>query len=257
MRKLNLWIIPAAFYVLCCVLNLAGCAWSEELERIIKPSLMPLLSLTTFTYLLEAAGRRSQESHPATPAFSGAEGGTSPAIRGAALLMLGQMFGFAGDTLLLGRGFPFFAGGIGLFLVGHIFYISLFGGRSWKGLKAWHWAVAMAVCCALVACLIGGIGVKGAMLVPMAVYGFVLTLLIFSTLAGALRFGGATWWMLLAGAVLFTFSDALIAVHNFHPLSSLMRGPVVMATYLAAQSLLAVGGVRLLLSANPWDKHRD
>ena len=58
MRKLNLWIIPAVFFALCCALNLAGCACSETLERIIKPSLMPLLSLATFTYLLEAAGLR-------------------------------------------------------------------------------------------------------------------------------------------------------------------------------------------------------
>ena len=265
MRKLNLWIIPVVFFALCCALNLAGCACSETLERIIKPSLMPLLSLATFTYLLEAAGLRPRalESRSATPPTawappsSGAEGGTSPGPKGAGLLMLGQMFGFAGDTMLLGKGFPFFAGGIGLFLIGHTCYICLFGGRSWKGLKAWHWAVAMVICCALVACLIGAIGINGAMLVPMAVYGFVLTLLMFSTLAGALRFGGLTWWMLFAGAVLFTFSDALIAVHNFHPLSPFMRGPVVMATYLAAQTLLAVGGVRLLLSTRPSGKPQD
>jgi uncharacterized membrane protein YhhN len=265
MRKLNLWIIPAAFFALCCALNLAGCAWSETLERIIKPSLMPLLSLATFTYLLEAAGLRSGDLETCHPRHRKREGPTqwegsrsdSPALRGAGLLMLGQMFGFAGDTMLLGKGFPFFAGGIGLFLIGHICYICLFGGRSWKGLKAWHWAVAMVICCAMVACLIGAIGINGAMLVPMAVYGFVLTLLMFSTLAGALRFGGLIWWMLFAGAMLFTFSDALIAVHNFHPLSPFMRGPVVMATYLAAQTLLAVGGVRLLLSTRPSGKPQD
>lgn len=41
--------------------------------------------------------------------------------------------------------FPFFAGGIGAFLVGHIFYLVLFGGRSWKGLSAGRWALAGAL----------------------------------------------------------------------------------------------------------------
>ena len=265
MRKLNLWWIPAVFFAVCCVLNLIGCGTDDNLERIIKPSLMPLLSLTTFIYLFEAAGRRPSgaESRFATPPTawatpsSGAEGGTSLHPRGAALLLLGQLFGFAGDTMLLGKGFPFFAAGIGLFLIGHICYISLFGGRSWKGLKAWQWAIALAGCCALVAGLMLAIGVNGVMLIPMSVYGFVLSLLIFSTLAGAIRFGGATWWMLLSGAVLFTFSDALIAVYNFGTLSHFVRGPVVMGTYLAAQILLAAGGIRLLLNSNLSDKRPD
>lgn len=227
MDNKKLWIIPAAFFAVCCVLNLIGCCSDGDLERCIKPALMPLLCLATFAWLLPMGG------FPAG---------------GAALLMLGQLFGFAGDTMLMGKGFAFFAGGIGLFLVGHIFYICLFGSRSWKGLKAWHWIAALTVCLGMVAGLIMAIGVSGALLAPMAVYGFVLSLLMFSTLAGALRFGGLTWWMLFAGAVLFTFSDALIAVRNFGTLSPFMSGFVVMSTYLLAQVLLAVGGARLLTS---------
>ena len=226
----KLWPIPAAFFAVCCILNLAGCLMEGDLERCVKPALMPLLCLATMTYILES---------PGSSILSRKLGLT-------ALLASGQLFGFAGDTMLLGKGFPFFAGGIGLFLVGHVFYICLFGGRSWKGLKAWHWVVAIACCLALVAGLVAAIGVKGVMLAPMAVYGFVLTLLMFSTFAGALRFGGLEWWMLAAGALLFTFSDALIAVRNFGSLSPFIGGFVVMATYLAAQTLLATGGARMI-----------
>ncbi len=217
------WLVPAGFFVLCCILNLIGCLQGSGLEKTVKPALLPLLCVTTAAWLMERPHGRKE----------------------AALLLTAQLFGFAGDTALLGHGFAFFAGGIGLFLIGHIFYICLFGSRSLRGLKPWQWAAGLAGAAALTAGLIIGIGVKGTMLAPMGIYGFVLAMLIFSTLAGALRFGGLSWWLLAAGAVLFTFSDALIAVRNFGTLSPFMNGFGVMSTYLAAQSLLAVGGCRL------------
>ena len=57
----------------------------------------------------------------------------------------------------------------------------------------------------------------------------------------------ATWWILLGGALLFTFSDSCIAMGTFGVMTFPLRHFVVMVTYLAAQSLLAVGGVRLIL----------
>ena len=226
MRKLKLWIIPAAFFVVCCALNLIGCLTDGDMERIMKPSLLPLLCITTLAYLL---GR-----------------GVAPGKQ-VVLLMAAQLFGFAGDTMLMGKGFAFFAGGIVFFLIGHIFYMSLFGGFSWKGLKAWHWIAAIAGSIAAATTLALLIGVNGAMLPPMGIYALALMMLIFSGLAGVLRFGGATWWIILCGALLFTFSDTLIAIRNFGTLSPFMDGFGVMSTYLLAQSLLAIGGIRLAL----------
>ena len=261
----KMWLIPAAFFAVSCVLNLTGCLISDALERCVKPALMPLLCLTTVAYILPRSSGRLLPQETCHPRHRKREGPTSEAQwegsrsdapeavvcrkngDGLALLFCGQLFGFAGDTMLLGKGFSFFAGGVGLFLAGHIFYICLFGGRSWKGLKVWQWVAALAVCLALDTGIISAIGVNGAMLAPMGIYGFVLTLLMFSTFAGALKFGGATWWLLFAGALIFTFSDSLIAVRNFGTLSHFMGGFVVMLTYLAAQMLLAVGGARLVL----------
>lgn len=227
MNKYRLWFIPAAFFVVCCALNLYGCLTDGHVEAVVKPALMTLLCVTTMTYLL---GR---------PGSSGTD---------VALLLAGQLFGFAGDTMLLGKGFAFFAGGIGMFLIGHVFYISLFGRSSLRGLKGWQWAlgIAGAVACSAALALI--IGVNGVMLAPMGIYACALMMLIFSTLMGVIREGGCTWWMLLCGAVLFTFSDSLIAVRNFGELSPFMSGFGVMSTYLAAQALLAAGGVRLILN---------
>ena len=187
MNKTRIWYIPAAFFAGACILNLIGCLTDGELERFLKPSLLPLLCATTLTFLLE-------------------KGSLLP---GTALLVCGQLFGFAGDTMLMGKGFPFFAGGIALFLIGHIFYLCLFGGQSWKGLKPWHWAIAVTVMLCGTAALALGIGVNGVMLGPMGVYGFVLMMLIFSGLAGVIRpqavkrGSRCTWWIILCGGHLF------------------------------------------------------
>ena len=226
MKSLRLWHISAAFFAICAALNLYGCIIESGLADTVKPALMPLLCLTTMTALADGVGTKSRE---------------------AKLLACAQLFGFGGDTALIGSdAFALFAAGIGLFLIGHVFYITLFGGKSLKGLKAGHWFIAMFCCLALVALLIKVIGVSGALLAPMAIYGFTLTFLIFSTLAGALRFKTLTWWLLTAGAVMFTFSDSLIAIRTFGHLSPLMSGFGVMATYLLAQTLLAIGSYRLI-----------
>lgn len=224
-KNYRLWLVPLAFFLVCCGLNLAGCLNYDDptLERTVKPALLPLLALTSAAWLLPR----------------------SPRPRESVLLVTAQLFGFGGDTMLLGKGFIFFAGGIALFLIGHIFYITLYGGHSLKGVKAWQLVLGIAAGCCMTAALILGIGVNGTMLVPMGVYGFVLSLLILTALAGVLRLGGATWWILLAAALLFTFSDALIAVRNFGTLSKFMDGFGVMSTYLAAQGLLAIGCCRL------------
>lgn len=239
MKTLKLWLIPAAFYAVTCILNLYGCLIEGPLERYVKPALLPLLCVTTLAYLLSVPknGITSDRN----------------TAKMAALLMTGQLFGYGGDTMLMGPGFIWFAGGIVLFLIGHICYFSLFGGISWKGLRPIHWVIAVVCMLAATAGLILGIGVNGAMLPPMGIYGFVLTVLIFSGLAGVLRpdavsrGGRLTWWIILCGALMFTFSDSLIAIRNFHGLSPFMGGFVVMLTYLIAQTMLAIGGIRLIL----------
>ena len=226
MKKLKIWHIAAVFFAVCAGINLYGC-WTDNaaLANTIKPALMPLLCLSSIAALAHKSGIKSRE---------------------AKLLAFAQLFGFAGDTALIGsEKFVFFAAGIGLFLIGHIFYITLFGGKSWKGLKFWYWLIAIIISLGAVALLIINIGIKGALMAPMAVYGFTLMMLIFSTLAGVIRFGGKTWWILLVGACLFTFSDSLIAIHTFKNPDACLGRFGVMSTYLAAQVLLAIGGVRL------------
>lgn len=229
MHKTSLWCIPCAFFVVTCVLNLVGKGCGlPELASTVKPALMPLLAVTTVLYLLGGHGPVNERS--------------------TALLVTAQLLGFAGDTLLIPNGFFYFAGGMVAFLLGHVCYMCLFGGQSWKGLGLKQWTVAIAVMAGATLGLVKLIGIKGAMFWPMLVYGFGLMMLIFSTLAGVVRQPAderGTWWILLAGALLFTFSDSLIAMETFDVLPFTSRPMVIMLTYLVAQSLLAIGGIRL------------
>ena len=215
------WMIPAAFFALAAQANWSGRLWEmEDLARMAKPALMPLLAVTTVA----------------------AAGGIGS--RGMRLLVCAQLFGWLGDVLLMRSGFGFFVGGMAAFLMGHLFYITLFGGKSWKGFGMKVWLPALAVMAAIVCGLVVAIGIKGALLGPMLVYGMILMLLIFSGLAGVIRFGGP-WWWILSGALLFTFSDALIATGSFDALPFAGKDFVIMLTYVVAQAFLAAGALRL------------
>lgn len=229
MRKTALWCIPCAFFIITCILNLVGCVRESGLADAVKPALLPLLAATTLAYLV---------------------GRDTPGCRGAGLLIAAQLFGGTGDILLIQDEPLFFMGGMAAFLIGHICYIYLFGRQSWKGLSAVQWILSLVLMAAAVFGLVKAIGVNGDLLWPMTFYGFGLMLLIFSALAGVLRMprgSRRTWWILLAGALLFTFSDACIAMGTFGVMTFSLLHFVIMLTYLAAQSLLAIGGIRLIL----------
>ncbi|MBR6305496.1 MAG: lysoplasmalogenase [Bacteroidales bacterium] len=224
MKACKYWIVPGLFFLVASILNITGKLWNPVLAETVKPALMPLLALTA---VVAAGGIQNKEIRILVPAL---------------------LLGCVGDTFLIFDGFLPFVFGMVAFLAGHIFYMCLFGGKSWKGFTWKTWIPAIVAMAALTAVLIVLIGVNGAMLVPMCVYGFALMMLIFSALAGVARFGGCAWWTILCGAVLFTFSDACIALGTFgHDFAG--RNVVIMVTYLAAQSLLAAGTIKLAKNA--------
>lgn len=228
--KKNLYCIPAVFFGIACLLNWAGRIWEQPaLASAVKPALLPLLAASVLAYAVE---------HPLNRKMLG-------------LLLLAELFGFAGDTFLLSDAFPMFASGIAAFLVGHIFYMTLFGAQSWKGLSWKGWLAGIACVAVLVFLLVKVLKVEGALLAPMAVYGFVLLMLSFCALCGVIRCkkNRCTWWIILIGALLFAFSDSLIAAGTFGVITFALREFVIMFTYLIAQSLLAWGAVRLAAEA--------
>ena len=214
------WILPGAFFLVAVLVNWVTRLVAPDLSALVKPALMPLLALTT----LAAAGSLEPKEMK--------------------WLITAQLLGCTGDIFLIGDGLIYLAGGLGTFLVGHIFYLLIYGGRSWKGLGWKVWVPALLAMAGIVFGLSKVIGVTGVMLPAMLVYGMMLMLLIFSGLMGVIRFGGATWWMIFCAGVLFTFSDCLVAAGVFD-ISFPGIGFVVMLTYMAAQVLLAIGALRL------------
>lgn len=216
--------LPVLFFIVASLLNLAGLIWNPELAAIVKPSLMPLLAVSVLTAAVDNGAHRNSLF----------------------LLVVAELFGFAGDTFLLRGEFAFFAAGIGAFLIGHLFYISLFGRQSLKGINPVGWILSLLIMGGLVFLLVRVLRVEGALLVPMAVYGMTLMLLLFSTFCGLLRFRQKlTWTLLFVGALLFTSSDCLIAAETFKVVQFELLQFVIMVTYLLAQVLLAAGGLRL------------
>jgi uncharacterized membrane protein YhhN len=190
-------------------------AGNETLPVYIKPFLIPSLAAAALLSLLP--------EHK---------------VRLTALLACGLLFHNVGDILLLfdGRNFLFFALGLGCFFIGHLFYLGVLS----SGLgKAKNWKEICSLIAPFVIAPLAALAFNAGlpMTIALAVYSIAL-LLVAAT--------GAIWimrrrpfgWRVLAGGLLFMFSDLLIAIKVFSGIDFPLRHATVIATYLAAEWLL-------------------
>ncbi|MFC4057385.1 lysoplasmalogenase [Planomonospora corallina] len=193
-----------AAFAVCSALHLAAVAADTGLPAsVTKALLMPLLA----AWLL-------------------ARGGPRPVVAGL-LLSTG------GDIALEFEGTGPFVTGMAFFAAAHVCYVVFFlRGGAVAGLRR-QWIVPVAygvVWAAMVVALWPGLG---ALRIPVALYSLLLTATAVTSAGYGLRAG--------IGGCLFLVSDALIALG----LAGLPRPPVpglwVMATYIAAQYLIASG----------------
>ncbi|MFD3802411.1 lysoplasmalogenase [Streptomyces sp. NPDC058611] len=144
------------------------------------------------------------------------------------LLVAALLFGWGGDLALLFDAEPAFLVGMGSFAAGHVCYLVLFGRRPTNPLLAGGYALA----------LLGTVGLMWGDLpadlrIPVAGYSLLLTAMALRSSALGLRAG--------LGGALFLLSDTLIAT-GVAAWPQLPRPDLwIMATYLAAQYLLATG----------------
>jgi uncharacterized membrane protein YhhN len=141
----------------------------------------------------------------------------------------------AGDVALLGRTDAAFRAGLGSFLAGHVAWVAALRQRAGRDVLSRHPAAAAPYVVAW-----AGLNAflwrrTGPDRLPVAVYSCALT----ATALAALDSGDART---AAGGALFLGSDTLLALERFTGSALPRHEAWVMATYLAAQALLADGG---------------
>jgi uncharacterized membrane protein YhhN len=202
---------------------LAGQPQRSRWRAVTKPGLMPLLHLATAGAPTRASTRRG--------------------------LAAAHAASWGGDVALMAHGERAFLAGVGSFFAAHVAYVGTLA--SHRSREGWRWNAPTKVAVALWAGTTPVMALAArrqdpVLAVPVAVYGTALAGLLGAAgqLDGDRNPGAAR--EVLAGAVLFLASDTLLGTREF-----LLDGdrPVlesaVMATYTAAQALLAHGITRL------------
>lgn len=165
-------------------------------------------------------------------------------IKGGPLLLAAALFLSAlGDLFLAEEGERAFLGGLGAFLAAHIVYVALFGmaGGGAEVLAAEPWRLVLA---GLIGTFAVGLFLRlrpalpDGMVIPVAVY-------VVAILAMGLTAMTLPSLAVIAGAVLFIASDAILAAGRFllapaSPRQAIVA-PLVWILYTAAQASIALG----------------
>jgi len=142
------------------------------------------------------------------------------------------VLGGIGDDALLGEGSAAFSAGLGAFLVGHLAWIAAFRGRASTKLVRRHPPLAIPYAIAWAAFNAYLWPRTGRDRYPVVAYSTVLAAMALA----ALDTGKPAT---AAGGALFLTSDGLLALERFAGIRFTAHEGVVMATYTAAQALLA------------------
>lgn len=165
------------------------------------------------------------------------------------LVLLALLLSCIGDVMLLNEGSLFFILGLSSFLLAHVCYIVWFltGERKpWRTFLRQEFPLVALI-------VVSGLGLVywlwptlDAMRLPVSVYA---TAIVTMTLAALSRKGQVpdrSFWLVMAGAVLFMVSDAMIAISRFgeNP-DGFPSAPFwIMLTYITAQGLIIYGITR-------------
>jgi uncharacterized membrane protein YhhN len=163
------------------------------------------------------------------------------------LLAAGLLFGALGDALLAWREETFLYGAFA-FLVGHLFYITLWlragigVGAALKSPPRVLGALALIAACIVMTYLL--VPLDHELFAPLAVYTGVLTFMALCSFTLP-----ATRWLVMAGAVLFFISDGFVAWNMFHhdpdPTLAHWRSFTGWMIYWAGQAAICWGALGL------------
>ncbi len=155
------------------------------------------------------------------------------------LLSLSIIFSWLGDISLMYEGEMFFLAGLGAFLIAHLSYSLLFlRSISFKVAVGYLRMVPVVGIAILFVYLLKPY--TGAMTVPVAVYGIVISIMVGTALLREKRVGKNSFWLVVSGSFLFLFSDAVIGFTRF--VSRFYCDEcLIMGTYTVAQLLITLG----------------
>ncbi len=160
-------------------------------------------------------------------------------------LVVGLVFAWVGDVLLLVDGDLWFLGGIAAFAVMQVCYLVAFLRVPGIGLvRAWR------VCVVPYALVWVGVNIAvwsdvGDLRIPVVIYSALAIAMALGALDVVLRLPRRLGWRVAGGGALFVVSDALIALTAFGPLDSGRGWDVaIMGTYIAAQAMIVTGLTR-------------
>lgn len=202
-RFLGLFVLVSIMYVIGLLLG------NETLKFIFKP----LIMLTLLLYYIKSVKRKSK-------LFIGA-----------------VLFSFLGDILLLYDTELLFMLGLVSFLIAHIFFISMTVGMLKSSTLKQKTIAAIPFLATYFGLLFLLKDSLGELLIPVVVYGFVISVFGFVSLLNHLISKSSASQYLLFGAVFFVISDSLLAINKFYEPQDYYP-VIVIITYIIAQYLI-------------------
>jgi len=201
-------LVYAIIFVLLSIVHICAVAVDAETIRFwTKPMLMPLLGLVYYEYAIQRTNK----------------------------VIWALFFSFLGDVFLMGSGVSFFLGGLGFFLLAHLFYsYQLMVMQQWN-LKGMLLALVLfgSYASVLMTVLYPTLD---ALLYP--VFAYALIICFFGCLAfHAFYTAPKRGLSIFLGASIFILSDSMIAINTFY-LDYEYFTTAVMTTYLVAQALI-------------------
>lgn len=162
------------------------------------------------------------------------------------IMLAGLFFSWIGDVLLEipGGGELMFMAGLGGFLVSLVLFAVAFlsaPGRN-EILHKRFWLILPGLLYGLVM----GIYLSnylGEMLLPVIFYETVMIIMLIGAISRIGKVSRESFFLVLAGAILFVISDSILAVNKFaHPV--VLSTVLIMTTYLLAEWLITIGYIR-------------
>lgn len=169
------------------------------------------------------------------------------------LMLAGLFFSWAGDVVLefSNNNGNMFIVGLVCFLLAHIMYFTVFlltpGKNSIITNRIWLLIPVIIYGLVLVFYLYADLA---EMRLPVIIYAAVILTMLSGAINRIEKVNRKSYYLVLAGAVLFVISDSSIAISKFsHQFES--SGKVIMSTYIVAQYLIVAGYISQFRSSGP------